>query len=198
MAIQLKANNANLTFSQGGSQIIQGIDGGYYVPAIDANGNLTWAPTQSGMPAVAATNIMGPQGKQGLTGPQGAKGDPFTYDMFTEEQLAKLVGPQGEEGPQGKQGARGEKGDKGDTGAQGKQGIQGPRGLTGEPGPQGEPGESPLVYGDTAPEDTTKIWVTEDDSVEQIVYSNDISRIVVVTEYPEVQEPDVLYVKIEG
>ena len=71
---------------------------------------------------------MGPQGEQGVqgeAGPQGEKGDPgeqgstgkdgidgqdgkdFTYDMFTEEQLAALKGPQGE---------KGEKGDKGDPG----------------------------------------------------------------------------------
>ena len=71
---------------------------------------------------------MGPQGEQGIqgeVGPQGEKGDPgeqgstgkdgidgqdgkdFTYDMFTEEQLAALKGPQGE---------KGEKGDKGDPG----------------------------------------------------------------------------------
>lgn len=47
---------------------------------------------------------VGPRGEQGLEGPQGAA---FTYEDFTEEQLAALVGPQG---PQG------EKGDKGDPG----------------------------------------------------------------------------------
>lgn len=59
----------------------------------------------------------GPQGIQGLTGPQGPQGEagaPFTYDMFTEEQLAALTGPQGEVGPQGE---KGETGPQGATGA---------------------------------------------------------------------------------
>ena len=34
----------------------------------------------------------------GPQGPQGEKGDPFTYDDFTPEQLEGLVGPQGPEG----------------------------------------------------------------------------------------------------
>lgn len=104
MAIQLKATNANLEFTQKGNQIIQGIDGGYYIPTIDANGNLTWTPTQVDMPAVATTNIMGPEGKQGLTGPKGDTG------------------------------AKGDKGDTGATGKEGAQGPKGDTGEKGEPG----------------------------------------------------------------
>ena len=86
------------------------------------------------------------------------KGDPFTYDDFTDEQLAGLKGEPGYT-PQkgidyfdGKDGEKGEpftyddfteeqleslkvKGDKGDTGP------QGPKGLQGEQGPQGEKGD---------------------------------------------------------
>ena len=54
----------------------------------------------------------GEQGKQGPIGPAGQNGKDFTYDMFTEEQLAALVGPKGE---QGIQGPKGDKGDKGDS-----------------------------------------------------------------------------------
>lgn len=50
----------------------------------------------------------GPQGEQGIQGPKGDPGDPFTYDMFTAEQLAAL---------------KGEKGEKGDTGPQGEPGA---------------------------------------------------------------------------
>lgn len=56
---------------------------------------------------------------------RGEKGDPFTYNDFTPEQLEALrgpagsVGPQGPQGPQGEQGQQGEKGEKGDTGASG-------------------------------------------------------------------------------
>ena len=38
---------------------------------------------------------------QNLVGPQGGKGDPFTYDDFTPEQLEDLTGPQGDVGPDG-------------------------------------------------------------------------------------------------
>lgn len=92
-------------------------------------------------------------------GPKGDKGDPFTYNDFTAEQLAALVGPQGpsgekgeqgpqgiqgEQGPAGADGAKGEKGDKGDPGIQGEVGPQGPKGDkgdTGEAGPKGDTGE---------------------------------------------------------
>lgn len=37
-----------------------------------------------------ATGPQGPQGPQGIQGPKGEDGQSFTYDMFTEEQLAEL------------------------------------------------------------------------------------------------------------
>lgn len=61
-------------------------------------------------------SVRGPQGIPGPVGPggpRGEKGDPgergaaFTYDMFTEEQLAALVGPQGPIGATGPQGPTG-------------------------------------------------------------------------------------------
>ena len=85
-------------------------------------------------------------------GPQGEKGEPFTYDDFTAEQLEGLrgpVGPQGpqgekgdpgETGPQGPAGPQGEKGDPGETGPQGPAGPQGEKGDPGETGPQGPAG----------------------------------------------------------
>lgn len=120
--------------------------------------------------------IPGEQGPQGEIGPQGPQGEPgkdgsITFEELTNEQKELLRGPQGIQGP------KGDKGDKGDTGAD---------------------GESPFVYSETAPEDTTKIWIAEDEDVEQIVYSDEIRKIIVVTEFPEVQEDDVLYVKLGG
>lgn len=50
-----------------------------------------------------------------FNGEKGDKGDPFTYDLFTAEQLAGLKGDTGSVGPAGPQGAKGDKGDKGDT-----------------------------------------------------------------------------------
>ena len=96
----------------------------------------------------------------GKEGPPGPKGDPFTYEDFTPEQLEGLKGPKGDTGPQGPQGPQGKaftyddftpeqlaklKGPKGDTGPrgeQGPQGIQGPKGDVGPQGPQGPIGET--------------------------------------------------------
>ena len=50
------------------------------------------------------TGDKGDKGDTGATGPKGDTGAAFTYDMFTQEQLAALTGP------------KGDKGDKGDTG----------------------------------------------------------------------------------
>lgn len=41
-------------------------------------------------------------------GPKGDKGDPFTYEDFTPEQLEALRGPQGEQGIQGPAGPKGD------------------------------------------------------------------------------------------
>lgn len=43
----------------------------------------------------------------GIQGPPGPKGDPFTYEDFTEEQLAALTGPVGPAGPVGPVGPEG-------------------------------------------------------------------------------------------
>lgn len=64
-------------------------DGGYYIPNVGTDGELTWSSTDSSMPPVTAKNIRGPQGPQGAQGPQG------------------LTGPQGEMGPQGVKGDQG-------------------------------------------------------------------------------------------
>ena len=43
----------------------------------------------------------GRDGVNGLKGEPGKDGKPFTYDMFTQEQLENLKGPRGEQGPPG-------------------------------------------------------------------------------------------------
>ena len=70
-----------------------GADGGYYIPAVDSAGNLSWSASKSGMPSVVGAFI------------RGEKGDAFTYADFTEEQLAALKGPRGDAGAQGATGA---------------------------------------------------------------------------------------------
>ena len=86
-----------------------------------------------------------------------ATGAAFTYEDFTEEQLAALKGPKGDPGDTGPQGPKGDpgdtglqgpKGDPGDTGPQGPKGDpgdtgpQGPKGDPGDTGPQGDPGQN--------------------------------------------------------
>lgn len=64
MAIKLKTSRESIDFTQKGA-IIQGADGGYYIPSVDATGNLTWEPTKNGMEIPAETNIKGPKGDNG-------------------------------------------------------------------------------------------------------------------------------------
>lgn len=73
-----------------GAQGPEGADGGYYTPSVDASGNLTWAASKAGMPAVSGTNIRGPQGPAGEDGAPGAQGP---------------AGQDGAQGPQGPAGA---------------------------------------------------------------------------------------------
>lgn len=109
---------------------------------------------EPGRNGIDGTN--GEQGVQGIQGPPGAPGKdgkPFTYDMFTAEQLENLKGPKGEPGTPGQRGADGERG---------PQGVPGPPGQKGEPfkysdftqdqlnalkGPKGDKGE-PFKYSD--------------------------------------------------
>lgn len=92
--------------------------------------------------------IAGPQGEQG------PKGDAFTYEDFTPEQLEALKGPRGADGdigPTGPQGNTGLQGPKGEPGKDGKpftydmftqeqlEALKGPKGDTGLQGPKGEP-----------------------------------------------------------
>lgn len=63
--------------------------------------------------------IQGPVGPQGPQGEKGETGAAFVYEMFTEEQLADLVGPQGPQGPIGETGPQGPKGDQGEPGKDG-------------------------------------------------------------------------------
>ena len=122
-------------------------------------------------------------GQKGDPGPKGDKGDPFTYNDFTPDQLAALKGPKGDQGiqgipgqqgpvgPIGPAGPKGEKGEtgqpgpqgpigpKGDTGAkgeQGPQGPQGPQGIQGPIGPQGPKGE-PLRFSDLTPDQIAQL-----------------------------------------
>ena len=88
-----------------------------------------------------ATGERGPQGEQGIqgpAGPKGDKGDAFTYNDFTPDQLAALKGQKGDKGDKGEQGIQG---------PQGEQGIQGPAGPKGDNGTNGTDG-TPAGFGE--------------------------------------------------
>ena len=70
----------------------------------------------------------------------GEKGEPFTYEDFTPEQLEALRGPRGVQGETGPQGEKGNRGEPGIQGVQGPKGETGPQGLTGPRGEKGDPG----------------------------------------------------------
>ena len=67
-----KQSNVNLTANEKAlalhQKMMKGDDGGYYVPAVDDEGTLTWTPSEEDMPAVDASNITGPIGPQGSSG----------------------------------------------------------------------------------------------------------------------------------
>ena len=55
---------------------LQGAPGGYYLPAVDAEGNLSWTASESGMDPAPGANIRGPAGPAGANGANGADGAP--------------------------------------------------------------------------------------------------------------------------
>ena len=94
----------------------------------------------------------GRDGVNGLKGEPGKDGKPFTYDMFTSEQLEVLKGPRGEQGPPGPKGEpfkysdftqdqlNALKGPKGDKGEPFKYSDFTPEQLLALRGPKGDPG----------------------------------------------------------
>ena len=128
---------------QPGEPGADGEDGGYYQPAVDASGNLTWAASKSGMPDIAVANIKGPQGPagaDGAPGPKGEDGDSGVYYGSTQPTDGSKVwiDPSGEAdevlptvGGNGNWWVNGV-----DTGtkAQGETGPQGPAGADGDNG----------------------------------------------------------------
>jgi hypothetical protein len=110
--------------------------------AVDGNGVLTddtgdlWV--LAGGLWTDVGNIKGPEGSTGATGPQGATGI------------------------QGATGAQGSTGTQGATGEQGTTGPQGATGSTGETGSTGATGLAGIVESNTAPVDTSILWLNTD------------------------------------
>lgn len=74
---------ANGSNGQDGSPGADGEDGGYYQPAVDGSGNLTWTASKSGMPAVSGANI------KGATGPAGNPGANATINGYNAISLVQ-------------------------------------------------------------------------------------------------------------
>lgn len=116
-----------------------GEDGGYYIPAIDSSGNLSWTSSKPGMPGAAGANIKGATGAPGQDGEPGAKGDPgedggyYTPSVDASGNLNWTASKSGMSSVPSAN-IKGEKGDKGDTGAAGATGAQGEPGQNGANG----------------------------------------------------------------
>ena len=143
--------------------MLKGDDGGFYMPVVDSQGNLSWAPSNSEMLPVESANIRGPVGPTGESGvyvgdteptdeeirvwinPAGEASGALATKQYVDgliETIELTPGPQGPIGPEGPQGPIGE---TGPTGPQGPQGIQGEQGPQGPIGPQGEPGQNYIL-----------------------------------------------------
>lgn len=106
-----------------------------------------------------------------VRGPKGDKGDPFTYEDFTPEQLESLKGPKGDIGEPGP------KGDTGPVGPQGEPGVPGPAGETGPIGPAGPKGDDTVWLGDTEPSEEYNVWIDPNGTTaDQLVTMEDLEN----------------------
>lgn len=64
----------------------EGSPGGYYVPIVDADGNLTWTGSEEGMPEVEGANIKGETGPKGEDGYTPVRGS----DYWTAADIAEI------------------------------------------------------------------------------------------------------------
>lgn len=82
--IQLVDKNGALALGQ---KMMKGDDGGYYIPSVDENGNLTWIPSEEDMAAIEGANIKGPRGDTGVY---------IGSEPPVDEDIAVWVNPEGE------------------------------------------------------------------------------------------------------
>lgn len=96
MGIKLKNGNNNLDLATKIQAVI--VEGGYYTPEVDEEGNLSWIPSGKNMEAVDTVNIMGPAGAPGKDGEPGVDGESGVYVGNTEPTDDSLVwiNPEGE------------------------------------------------------------------------------------------------------
>lgn len=135
-----------------------GEDGGYYVPAVDESGNLSWTASDEAMEAVESVNIRGPQGEKGEKGdtgdqgPQGPKGDPGAdgtgvtiLGSYTSEEELKQAHPTGSPGDSYLVNGDLYVWSATDSEWNNVGTIQGPEGPKGDKGDPGEAGEDAVV-----------------------------------------------------
>lgn len=82
--IQLVDKNGALALGQ---KMMKGDDGGYYIPYVDENGDLTWVPSEEDMAAIEGANIKGPRGDTGVY---------IGSEPPVDEDIAVWVNPEGE------------------------------------------------------------------------------------------------------
>lgn len=149
-------------------KMMKGEPGGYYIPDVDAEGNLTWTPSEEELAAVESSNIRGPQGLKGETGvyvgeaeptdadalvwinPAGAASESLATKAYVDEQIAgvevnvDLSDYYDKKEVDAKletiELTPGPQGEPGEKGDKGDKGEPGEKGEPGTIGPQGEPG----------------------------------------------------------
>ena len=118
-----------------GAQGPKGDPGGYFTPAVDGSGNLTWTASDVSMGTIPSANIKGPQGEKGDQGDAGVNGGYYKPTVDASGNLtwagsvagmpsvsgANIKGPQGDIGPQGEQGEQGPQGAAGTSAYQAAQ-----------------------------------------------------------------------------
>ncbi len=87
MAIELFNKNGSINLSH---PLVKGDDGGYYIPFVDAEGNLSWKPSEEGMEPADTANIIGPPGEKGECGVYVGATEP------TEEDVLVWINTEGE------------------------------------------------------------------------------------------------------
>ena len=65
MAIRLTANNGQIDLTK---KMYKGDDGGYYIPSVDDEGNLSWVASEEDMASIDSVNIKGDKGDKGESG----------------------------------------------------------------------------------------------------------------------------------
>jgi collagen type VII alpha len=171
-------SNANVDFSGSlsvnlgsvGNLIIANGSSGF-VLSTDGAGNLSWIAPDTG-----ATGPQGSTGATGVAGPTGATGPAGTIGIDGSTGATGLTGSTGASGLDGATGATGASGIEGATGPTGAAGIDGSTGATGATGEAGATGLTGatgagatgatgvpgIVESNTAPLDTTVLWLNTD------------------------------------